>query len=91
VLTASVWQVRQPLYTSPVGRWRNYRAPLGPLLDGLKGLVSNDKYLSAAMSRAKQGRPIHPAGSAPGTYQRPTRFIIDDRMSIKTLASDQNS
>jgi hypothetical protein len=42
VLTASLWQVRQPLYNSSVGRWRHYRAHLGPLLDGLKGLVPED-------------------------------------------------
>ena len=42
VFTASLWQVRQPLYSSSVGRWRNYRKHLGPLLDGLKGLVPDD-------------------------------------------------
>jgi tetratricopeptide (TPR) repeat protein len=42
VMTASRWQVRQPLYTSSVGRWRNYRKHLGPLLDGLVGLVPED-------------------------------------------------
>jgi hypothetical protein len=31
VLTASVWQVRQPLYDSSVGRWRNYAKHLAPL------------------------------------------------------------
>lgn len=39
VTTASYWQVRQPLYKSSVGRWRNYRRHLGPLLHGLTGLV----------------------------------------------------
>lgn len=39
VLTASLWQVRQPLYTSSVGRWRRYQTHLQPLLDGLAGLV----------------------------------------------------
>ena len=43
VLTASVWQVRQPLYSSSVGRWRHYRAHLGPLLEGLRGLVPEDE------------------------------------------------
>jgi tetratricopeptide (TPR) repeat protein len=42
VLTASRWQVRQPLYSSSVGRWRMYRRHLGPLLAGLKGLVAED-------------------------------------------------
>jgi tetratricopeptide (TPR) repeat protein len=31
VMTASNWQVRQPLYKSAVARWRNYEAFLGPL------------------------------------------------------------
>lgn len=31
VNTASLWQVRQPLYTSAKGRWRNYERELGPL------------------------------------------------------------
>jgi hypothetical protein len=42
VMTASVWQVRQPIYSSSVGRWKHYRRHLGPLLDGLKGLVPSD-------------------------------------------------
>lgn len=42
VRTASHWQVRQPLYASSVGRWRNYRQHLGPLLEGLEGYVSGD-------------------------------------------------
>ena len=37
VLTASVWQVRQPIYQSSVGRWRNYERHLGPLLKALQG------------------------------------------------------
>ena len=36
VLTASLWQVRQPLYSSSVGRWQNYRDHLGPLLTELE-------------------------------------------------------
>jgi len=32
VFTGSYWQVRQPLYTHSVGRWRNYEKHLGPLL-----------------------------------------------------------
>jgi tetratricopeptide (TPR) repeat protein len=31
VRTASVWQVRQPLYQASSGRWRNYAHRLGPL------------------------------------------------------------
>ncbi|MEM9529818.1 MAG: sulfotransferase [Pseudomonadota bacterium] len=32
VNTASAWQVRQPLYSSSVGRWRNYAEHLNPFL-----------------------------------------------------------
>jgi tetratricopeptide (TPR) repeat protein len=35
VFTPSSWQVRQPIYTSSVGRWRHYEKHLGPLFDGL--------------------------------------------------------
>jgi len=36
VLTASVWQVRQPVYKRSAGRWKNYEQHLGPLKDALK-------------------------------------------------------
>ncbi|MGE5157173.1 MAG: tetratricopeptide repeat-containing sulfotransferase family protein [Gemmatimonas sp.] len=35
VSTVSYWQVRQPLYRSSVGRWRNYERHLGPLIAAL--------------------------------------------------------
>jgi len=35
IRTASVTQVRQPIYTSSVERWRHYEQFLGPLLDDL--------------------------------------------------------
>jgi hypothetical protein len=37
IVTASVWQVRQPIYARSVGRWRHYQSHLGPLLDVLAG------------------------------------------------------
>ena len=36
VATVSYWQVRQPLYQSSAGRWRNYEKHLGPLFAALK-------------------------------------------------------
>lgn len=39
VRTASAMQVRQPLYTSSVGRWKNYRELLAPLLVQLGDLA----------------------------------------------------
>ncbi len=32
IKTASIWQVRQKMYTSSVDRWRHYAAHIGPLL-----------------------------------------------------------
>jgi tetratricopeptide (TPR) repeat protein len=37
VRTASVMQVRQPLYRHAVGRWKNYEKSLAPLLQRLQG------------------------------------------------------
>jgi tetratricopeptide (TPR) repeat protein len=42
VTTASYWQVRQPVYTNSVGRWRHYRRHLAPLLQELEGLAPAD-------------------------------------------------
>jgi tetratricopeptide (TPR) repeat protein len=38
VKTASVWQVREPLYQRSSGRWRNYARHLAPLREGLGDL-----------------------------------------------------
>ncbi|MBI1212787.1 MAG: tetratricopeptide repeat protein [Alphaproteobacteria bacterium] len=35
VLTASVWQVRQPIYKQSAGRWKNYEAHIGHLRKAL--------------------------------------------------------
>jgi tetratricopeptide (TPR) repeat protein len=35
ISTASIWQARQPIYRGSVGRWRNYRAHIQPLLNTL--------------------------------------------------------
>ena len=39
VRTASLWQVRQPMYTSSVGKWKNYEKYLGPMIEGLGDLA----------------------------------------------------
>jgi len=39
VRTASVWQVRQPIYTHSVGRWRRYERFLRPLIAALGPLA----------------------------------------------------
>lgn len=35
ISTASVYQVRQPIYTRSVGRWRHFEKHLGPLLEAI--------------------------------------------------------
>jgi hypothetical protein len=42
VRTLSRDQVRQPIYSSSVGRWRNYERHLGPLFDALGDAYRND-------------------------------------------------
>ena len=42
VRTLSRWQVRQPVYSSSVGRWKRYEARLGPLIAALGDLAEND-------------------------------------------------
>ncbi|HUB13780.1 MAG TPA: sulfotransferase [Acetobacteraceae bacterium] len=50
ILTASVWQVRQPLYASSVGRWRHYEPHLAPLIAALDahgaevGMTRHDEH-----------------------------------------------
>jgi tetratricopeptide (TPR) repeat protein len=42
VRTLSRWQVRQPIYTTSVKRWKKYEEFLGPLKEGLGDLVDAD-------------------------------------------------
>lgn len=48
VHTYSLWQVRQPIYNSAIGRWRPYAAHLGPLFDAL-GLSHPDAVRAAQL------------------------------------------
>jgi tetratricopeptide (TPR) repeat protein len=42
VMTASVWQVRQPLYASSKARWQRYRQHLKPLIAGTNRKITWD-------------------------------------------------
>jgi tetratricopeptide (TPR) repeat protein len=75
VWTASAWQVRQPLYSSSVGRWRNYASHLGPLLAVLSnGRDSNHRVtiLHRNNLRRRRGltpeKTIAPSGGATFTH-----------------------
>ena len=46
IRTASVTQVRQPIYNTSVERWRKYEKHLGPLLDALGDLAPGDLVIS---------------------------------------------
>jgi tetratricopeptide (TPR) repeat protein len=48
VKTASMWQVRQPLYSTSVGRWKHYERHIGPLLDvfAAAGTTFQDKSVT---------------------------------------------
>lgn len=43
VNTASLWQVRQPIYNSSKMRWRNYAPHIGELADGLSDYLQDDR------------------------------------------------
>ena len=43
VRTASITQVRQPIYTSSLQRWRRYEQFLGPLQEGLGEVMGKDR------------------------------------------------
>jgi len=42
VKTASVWQVRQPIYKTSKAKWMRYQAHLGPLIEGTNAKISWD-------------------------------------------------
>jgi len=42
VLTASLSQVRRPIYASSVGKWRRYKKHLSPLIEALGELAADD-------------------------------------------------
>jgi tetratricopeptide (TPR) repeat protein len=55
VKTASLGQVRRPIYNSSVGRWRKYEKYLKPLLDEIGPLVEEyEAELEAASKESKQ-------------------------------------
>ena len=47
VLTASQWQVRQPIYRGSVGRWKRYEPWLGPMIDAMGGFAWIDGEMAA--------------------------------------------
>ncbi|PWG62303.1 tetratricopeptide repeat-containing sulfotransferase family protein [Spiribacter halobius] len=60
VLTASAWQVRQPVYRSSNERWRRYEAELAPLRDALAPYVDWHRRFPR-LDEAVSGRPTSDA------------------------------
>jgi hypothetical protein len=58
VRTASVTQVRQPIYTQSVARWQHYQGVLSDLFAGLPAM--NCKPASESCERAKPVRTLPP-------------------------------
>jgi len=62
VLTASNWQIRQPIYKSSIGRWRNYAEFLPPLFASL-GMEPPQPGPAALGDGAVRATPV-PAGAS---------------------------
>ena len=50
VATASQWQVRQPIYTSSVAKWKNYEEQLQPMIKTMGSCVAEYEAELAALS-----------------------------------------
>jgi hypothetical protein len=48
VLTASQWQVRQPINAASVARWKRYEPWLGPMIDAMGGMEWIEAEVAAA-------------------------------------------
>ena len=46
VLTASQWQVRQPIYRGSVERWRRYERWLDPMIAAMGGFAWIDREMA---------------------------------------------
>jgi tetratricopeptide (TPR) repeat protein len=64
ILTASRWQVRQPIYDSSVGKWRHYEQYLGPLRSALGDSIGGAGANSSSTSYVRTSSPAPAAGGA---------------------------
>lgn len=62
VLTASQWQVRQPIHGNSVDRWRRYEEWLSPLISALGGPEWIEAEAAAARSAGTEPAPSRNAG-----------------------------
>lgn len=68
VRTESVWQIRQPIYTSSIERWRRYEKHLTPLIQALKGEdlepAAAEKNNASEQIAAKESKVSEPLDQA---------------------------
>lgn len=67
VKTASSWQVRQPIYSSSVARWRNFESHLGPLREALGDSVTSP----SGRARQKRKKPAAKKAKTTGLSGKP--------------------
>lgn len=53
VLTASQWQVRQPIYRGSVDRWKPYEQWLGPMIEAMGGFEWIDREVAAISGESR--------------------------------------
>ncbi|MDO8359210.1 MAG: sulfotransferase [Devosia sp.] len=53
VKTASQWQVRQPINSGSVGRWKRYEPWLGPMIEAMGGFAWVDRYVAESSEGAE--------------------------------------
>lgn len=54
VLTASQWQVRQPIYRGSVARWKRYEPWLAPMVEAMGGFDWIDREVAEIMAQASR-------------------------------------
>ncbi len=92
VKTASLVQVRQPVYTRSVGRWRNYETELGDLFRTLPPVERNprDQTDGAANHHVLDPRATHSSNSEfADPFHYGTRFQGRPEKSSQTLESHE--
>jgi tetratricopeptide (TPR) repeat protein len=95
VLTWSTTQVRQPIYTTAVGRWRVYEEFLAPLLAELDVAVAEASTGSVALGAAELlqvGRQHHQAGhlaEAEGCYRLGASLFLQGKFEEAAAAYRQ--
>ncbi len=55
VMTASRWQVRQPIYTAATNRWKRYEPWIGPMIEAMGGMEWIEAQFEEGQSASRGG------------------------------------